>query len=236
MFDDIVMGHDDLVRHTLDLADQLTVEEASDAFLASLSTRWLFLRPFLPSLVVARSMPLHGFEPTGQAGTRRSAVGPCGVCNTWCQPKVAIDRNVLNFERHKWGGVRHLDLPFIWFCLDRLRHEGGATPTDDDVVLFRSLVEDVRAALPSTSLTQAERLIRLPKSNKYERYVILETLSVISVLEDPTHPGFINGFVRTIDRQTPDRRFVDRGYPGEWWTSTNGVNDDAIAALFPRLA
>lgn len=230
------MGHDELIDRTLGAAEQLTVEEASNAFIASLSTRWLLLRPFLPSLVVANSLPRHSFEPTATPAAGQTGVGPCAVCNTWCRPHVTIDRNILSFERLKWGGVRHLDLPFVWFCLDRLLAEGGAEPTSDDLVAMRSLLSVLREAQPEASLTQAEALIRLPKSNRNERLVVLESLSVVGVLEDPEHPGFLHGFPRTINRQLPNRRFIDRGYPGEWWTGGCGVNDAAVATLFPQIS
>ena len=234
MFENIVFGHDELIQKIRDLADQITVAEASDAFVASLSTRWLFLRPFLPSLIIARSLPQHTFEPTGRSA-QPGATGPCAVCNVWCKPEISIDRNVLNFERHKWGGVRHLNLDFVWFCLDRLRIEGSAGPTNQDLELLRSVISVLGSAPTATSMTQAEPLLKLLKSSKYERYVILETLSIVGVLQNPDHPGFLDRFPRTIDRQLPDRRFVDRGYPAEWWTGANGINGKAIAEVFPQL-
>lgn len=238
MFETVVLDHDELVRRTVDVAARTSLRDASDAFIASLSTRWLFLRPFLPSLVIARALPPHIFEPTVVTGgpPRRTGIGPCAVCNTWSKPQVTIDCNVLNFERHKWGGVRHLDLAFIWFCLDRLLDEGGQIPKDEDHELLGSIFASLRSAPSSASLTQSERLIRLPKSNKQERFALLETLSVIGVLEDPAHPGFLRGFPKTLDRQLPHRRNVERGYPGEWWRGAHGVNGSAVADLFPRLS
>jgi hypothetical protein len=236
MFEDVVMGHDDLVHQTRLLAQQLTIKEASDAFVASLSTRWLFLRPLLPSLIIARSLPQHEFQPTSRPEWKAGGIGPCAVCNTWCKPDILIDRNILNFERQKWGGVRHLDLTFVWFCLDRLRQEGGALPTKEDVDLLRALLDALREAPPTMSLTQAETLIRLLKSTKQERHMMLESLSTISVLEESGHRGFLHSFPQTIDRQVPNRRFVDRGYPGEWWTGASGVNGRAVAEVFPQLA
>ena len=67
LFDDAVTGHDELVSQIADLGRQVSLADACDAFLASLSARWLFLRPFLPSLIVARSMPRHSFEPAAGA-------------------------------------------------------------------------------------------------------------------------------------------------------------------------
>jgi hypothetical protein len=46
------------------------------------------------------------------------------------------------------------------------------------------------------------------------------------------HPGFLRSFVAFDDRVLPNLRFMDRGYPAQWWTSDHGVNADAVAALF----
>ena len=73
------------------------------------------------------------------------------------------------------------------------------------------------------------------KSNKPERFIIIESLSIASVLEHETHPGFLNDFVRFDDRDLPVRRYAERGYPAEWWTSDCGVNMEAVRGLFPSL-
>ena len=228
------MDHDELVESIVALAAVTDVAEAAASFLASLSTRWLLLRPFLTATVVGRALPRHAFEPSGSrpAGTYDGGgVGMCAVCG---EPSGAqqIDRNLLNFERLRWGGVRHLRLASVWFALDRFAVEGGARPTEDDRALAESVWGALRTGSPTATLTQSERALACLPSNKDERLVVLEQLSVAGVLVDPAHPGFLDRFVRAHDRALPHRRFLDRGYPGEWWHGAHGVQEPARQQLF----
>ncbi len=218
--------HDNLVEETTLLASVLSLEDASQSFVASLSQRRLFLRPFLPSLVVARKLPAHEFVPGKYSGVF------CSTCGL--REHTVIERDVLNFERHKWGGVRHLDLAFVWFSLDRFAAEGGAEPAAADHELLDATLRALRGLAPGTSATKAEPALRMLKSNKPERFIIIESLSIASVLEHETHPGFLNDFVRFDDRDLPVRRYAERGYPAEWWTSDCGVNMEAVRGLFPE--
>ena len=217
--------HDELVAATRALATRLSLDEASSSFVASLSTRHRFLRSFLPSMVVARRLPDHVYQPD------LASRGPCVVCGS-AQSRREDDLNVLSFERHRWGGVRHLDLAYLWFTLDRFEAEGGADPDTVDFEMFTTMVENLRALDPSTTLTKAEAALRHLPSSKDERLTILEQLSIVGVLQDPAHPGFLNRFVNDAERQLPGKRFQDRKYPGEWWTAAAGVDGQALQQLF----
>lgn len=224
LFQPVEFGHDDLIQRVKALGASVDLVVARDALLASLLSRRLYLRPFLASVVVAKSMPPHRFE-----GGRDS--GRCRVCGRYEKPGIE-DLNVLNFERHMWGSVRHLDPAFIWFCLDRLIAEGGADVSQADRGAVTRLIDELRALPPGTSSTKAEAALRFLPSSKDERLSLIEQLSDVSVLEDPVHPGFLRSFVAFDDRVLPNLRFMDRGYPAQWWTSEYGVNADAVAAFF----
>jgi hypothetical protein len=224
LFQPVEIGHDDLIQRVKDLSASVELIEARDAFLASLLSRRLYLRPFLASVVVARSMPPHSFESGRHSG-------PCRICGRYERTAIE-DLNVLNFERHKWGGVRHLDPVFIWFCLDRLIAEGGAEASNADRGALNTLLDGLRALPPGATSTKAETALRFLPSSKAERLSLIEQLSDLSVLEDPGHHGFLRSFVAFDDRVLPDLRFMDRGYPALWWTSDHGVNADAVEALF----
>jgi hypothetical protein len=237
LFEPLMIDHDELIHRTIELGRELTLRDASDSFLASLSTRHLFLRPSLPALVFARVLSGHDFVTAGarpdgtyDGGSR----GCCAVCDERAEI-LQVDLNILNFERLKWGGVRHRHLAFVWFCLDRLQAEGPAEPTRADADLLRSMLDALRVLPPDVSLTQAEAALRFLKSNTAERLNILEILSMVGVLQDPAHPGFLHEFIPAFNRALPPRRFLDRGYPAEWWRAAHGVNDEAAEVLFPQL-
>jgi hypothetical protein len=238
LFDPVEMDHDELVHRTFELAALTDTQTASEAFLASLSTRWRFLRPFLSSAVLAMSMQRHSFTASGR---RRPGLydgggeDACAICGQREQT-ATIDLNVLNFERHKWGGVRFLQLPFVWFCLDRLQVEGSAIPSGDDVTLLSSILANLKGLPGNTTLTSSESALRGLKSNQAERHAVLQILSTVSILQNPDHVGFLDAFVNAADRLLPDKHFQERGYPGEWWSASCGVNDAATLRIFPQLA
>jgi hypothetical protein len=223
LFEPVALQHDDVVDEITSVGAGV-MAEAVDAFLASLTTRKVFLRSFLPSAVVASTLPTHGFREGPESGD-------CAICGF--PEALTVDLNVLSFERHKWGGVRHLDLGFIWFCLDRLHVEGSTQPAPADRELLNTILDALRTLPPGVSATRAETALRPLRSNVDERRVVIETLSVCGVLQDPNHPGFLFDFVPDEDRELPGHRFAEEmGYPAAWWRSDHGVTEAAVTALF----
>ena len=53
------------------------------------------------------------------------------------------DLNVLNFERLKWGGVRHGDLLYTYFDLREFAKEVVDEPTEADLTLFRCILQAI---------------------------------------------------------------------------------------------
>src|SRR5581483_8891553 len=46
----------------------------------------------------------------------RPGNSPCAVCGLYVDDNQ-LDLSYMNFERFKWGGVRRLDLGYLWFDL-----------------------------------------------------------------------------------------------------------------------
>lgn len=229
LFPSIELDHDTIVGEVRRLAGEASLEVAAESFVASLSTRWKFLRSFLPSVAVGRQLPDHAFTADREPHEYRCAV--CGLE----QGPVEVDRNVFSFERHGWGGVRHLHLDNVWFVLDCFAREGGAVPSDADAELLSGSLAAIQALDPKASASKAETALKVIPSSKDERFALLEILAVVDVLLDPEHPGFLDEFVPMADRSLPPKHFADRGYPAEWWTAGLGVNADAVERLFLQL-
>lgn len=228
LFDPIDYDHDHLISDLRAIAARESLADCAISFVASLSSRRLFLRSFLPSIVVGRSMPSHGHTPMPPHPYL------CTICGALDRYQ-GEDLNVYNFERHMYGGVRHLDPLYIWFCLDRLTDEGAADATERDWELLRRLLTELKALAGGTGASQAESALKALPSNRDERHTVIEILSVVSILENPAHPGFLNRFVPYEHRDLPPRRVLDRGYPAEWWTADHGVNQNSVFALFPDV-
>jgi hypothetical protein len=98
MFAPIQLSHADIVKRAESAVRGVQRQAVADAFMVSLSTRRLDLRSALGSCAVLQHFPQHV--------TQRQA-GPCNVCGEYVRTADTVDLNVLNFERFKWGGVRH---------------------------------------------------------------------------------------------------------------------------------
>jgi len=227
MFDPCFISHDELVKRARDAVRSTNREDVVNAFLASLSTRRLDARAALGSWVFLRHLPSHSHSTRGHM---------CDVCGKYDQPETANDLNVLNFERFKWGGVRHDDLLYAAFNLERFAELEPLAPTADDRDLFRQLIAAVESAPAETTAPKLQKL--LPKSirsNKSERNSMLDVLGMCGILQTKAHQGYRSNFVKYVDRELPPHHFTDRTYPFVWWRGSDGVNSEALNDLFGRV-
>lgn len=219
----VTLAHDDLVAGVVDAASRVSSDGVADAFVASLSTRRLDHRSALGSYAVARHLTRHDFEG--------DAHGRCAVCDA-AGSEPDIDRNMLNFERFKWGGVRRTDLTYVWHDLERFAASDGPAPGTGGRDVLEALLDELDSAPPEiTAPRAAQSLLRGMKGNKHERSVLLDILGVCSVLESPEQQGFAERFVRADARPLPPLRFVEQAYPACWWRAEHGVNRQAARSF-----
>jgi hypothetical protein len=112
MFDAIELTHDDIVERLLTVRGRISLRDAADAFVASLSTRRLDLRSALGSFAFASHFPDHRLaaETSTRVPTGRLY---CHVCDLCCyRDGDREDLNILSFERFKWG-VFAVPIPYI---------------------------------------------------------------------------------------------------------------------------
>jgi hypothetical protein len=227
MFDAVSLSHDETVERALSAVSNVGRESVADAFVASLSSHRLELRSALGSFAVMQHARRHD-APTG-----RGACPVCGVYDRACEPE---DLNVLNFERLKWGGVRHSQPLYAALDLELFARLKAAAPTRDDVRLLLAIIDSIEAAPPDTSSASLEkRLAKVFKSNKAERDVLIGILGMCGILGTAAHPGYLRQFVPASTRELPPRRFVDMAYPACWWTRADGVSKEAVAYWFGHL-
>ncbi len=94
-----------------------------------------------------------------------------------------IDLNVLSFERHKWGGVRHNYPDYAAFDLERLLAEDTPLPNAQDSAIMGRIVVAVRQLPARASRRDLDRqLAPLLSSNKAERDVLVDILGYSGVL------------------------------------------------------
>lgn len=195
MFDPITISHDDCIEEMLKLRDQISTDQIYKAFLSSLSTRRLDLRSSIAFFYIANKLISHKYTPVVSGhfyenGEVSHTSSTCLICG---DSKYGIigeeqylnkDLNVLNFERLKWGGVRHGDILYTYFDLSRFLDEDISEPTAEDCIIFKKILDTIDSS-NSTDYPSIleERLKDVLPSNKNERKTILEILACIGILE-----------------------------------------------------
>lgn len=226
MFDPVVLDHGNAVQRLTHLVSQITKRQVADAFLASLSTRRLDWRSPLGSYAVFQQMPMH--ESMG-------STVQCDNCGFYLKD-TKHDLNVLSFERHKWGGVRHNQVIYAILDLELFLELGAPEPTQQDIDIFRGIIGAILVAPDSvTSATLHSQFATALKSNKAERDILIAILGYCGVLGTPEHPGYSDVFVVVRDRHVPSRRFVDMPYPACWWSGKIGVNQPKLQEYFSHV-
>ena len=228
MFDPIRLSHEEIVRHAMDVRASIHAEAVADAFLASLSTRRLELRSALGSYAVLRHFPAHHHE------TRRKK---CQVCGEYHSPDEDEDLNILNFERYKWGGVRHSGPFYAAFDLEQFSKMARPRSGPEDLAIFREILASVEAVPSKTTAPKLEKYLPSSlKSNKNERDVLISILGFCGILRTPGHPSYTHEFVPSHKRLLPAHHFVDMPYPSCWWKGSDGMDRDALRSFFPSIA
>jgi hypothetical protein len=224
------MNHDQVVSWLCGVWGAVSRKEVTDAFLASLSTRRLDWRSALGSFAVARHFPQH---PHPGGGARL-----CPTCEAVGGPvdDLAGDLSQLNFERFKWGGVRHLHPAYAALDLELFAKGERPVPTAEDLAIMNRLLEIVRGIGADARLDHLQRALGGHlASSKDERRVLLEVLGYCGILQHPDHPGFLDRFTPFAARRTASSH-GDWSYPVEHWRGRHGVNGSALAFWFGDYA
>jgi len=236
MFDPIELSHDQVVSQLIEERERADLTALSNSFLASLGSRRLDLRSALGSYAFASNFPQHEIAMTS------ATIVPSGArrCN-WCgfyefQNPVKVDLSLLNFERHRWGGVRRDNPVYAWLDLSLFRAEALQNPTDTDKQMMHEILEAARSMEPDATASSLEKaLAGTLKSSKAERRVLIEILAVCGVLQPRSRAGYFGEFTLDFEREHTGQHFNDWSYPAIWWRGSDGVSETALAAYFPDL-
>lgn len=178
------------------------------------------------SFSVGRHMQVHRLAASGAS----SSCVYCGAYESSSEP------NVLNFERHKWGGVRHTDPRYIALDLQIFAGEQPAAPTKSDYAILRSILEAARSMSPAARLDDlVKALSRLLPSNDAERRTLIAILGYAGILIDPRRPDFRQQFVPAVEREPTPWHKDDWPFPVQWWNGSHGLNEAAAAEWFPSI-
>jgi hypothetical protein len=225
MFDPVSLTHDDAVSMAISSREAVSQEQVVAAFVSSLSSRRLDLRSALGSYAVIRHLNSHRPIPNSSQ---------CEICGA--SDRQDIDLNILNFERIKWGGVRHEQIAYVGFDLRQLARMGLIKPTQEDWDILRGILETARALPSDAKLPSLVRALSpILTSNGDERRMLISILGLCGILVDVTLPDFRRRFVPSHSRVRPSHGTNDWPYPVQWWTGACGVQEKAVADWFPGL-
>lgn len=225
------LTHDQCVSWALGVLKQTSVERVRNAFVASLTSRRLEYRSALGSFAYLHRMPDHRFERT--PGLRPDLCSTCGL-----GPKCSLtqkDTVILNFERYKWGGVRHDDLDFMAFDLEMFARLPEVSPSAEDWQALRSILKAATDPVTGKSVGALKKAVRtLIKSNDAEADTLCHILSYAGLLAVDDHRGFDGQFIPFADR-ADNRPDSDQRYPLNCWKGP-GIQPSAVRYWFPELA
>jgi len=177
MFDALTLSHDALVARAIAAREGVSQQRVALAFAASLSTRRLYLRSALGSYANLAELRPHAFTPR----TVDSMAYLCGTCAKLEQLND-VDLNVLNFERFKFGGVRHEDVLYNALDLELLAELEAPTPTASDAAVLRDVLNALASSeVGDTPAAVRRRLKGTLKANKDEIAGLLELLRLAGV-------------------------------------------------------
>ncbi|HQR90655.1 MAG TPA: hypothetical protein PLH31_15610 [Caulobacter sp.] len=226
MFSPTHLRHDEIVERLVALRKNITAQDVGNAFADSLVTRRLDLRSALGSFGAALNLPSHHFADS--YGSLR-----CRTC--WAfESSAAEDLNVLNFERFKWGGVRHSDPLYALLDLTRFRTSAPESSASEGHALLRRLLEIAGNAPANTRPNDLVKLLKsLIPGNASQRRVAIQCLGYAGVLQSREHAGFFDTY--PIHRAHPPEGKNDWSYPISWWRGHDGVNVAAVRFYFPEV-
>lgn len=230
MFDPLSISHDELINRVVGLTNGMPAGKAAQAFLCSFSTRRLDWRSGLASWHHAKSIPLHQYAEqkriTGHFYENGVAI-PCERCEcSICGGSKSYtdeELNVLNFERLRWGGVRHGNLIYTLLDLEQLARETIPEPSEQDIAIFHEILKTIETSAPNDPPgTLRNRLKGVLPSNKDELGTLLEILACCDVLE-----------VTSTDRRDPGGHH-DWSYV-TYWRGEDSYSKAAVDKLFGRF-
>lgn len=231
MFDPApALSHDETLRELQCMLEKIAPEDVANAFLYSLSTRQLQYRSALGSYYYAISIPKHS-----HAGS-----GACYFCN-WLPIGGAASPerehsgyNIFNFERYKWGGVRHTHPEYALFDLEHFLRLPKVTPTQEDRAILKSILFAAQELPPSKKIGAYRELItkkKLLKSNQNEVEELLNILGICGVLSGADAPCYCDRFVDVYGR-SPKENTNDYAYPANRWHASDGINEGRFLKVF----
>lgn len=222
-------------RETLErinvIIKKIDARDVANAFLYSLKSHKLEYRSALGSYWYAISIPKH--ETTSEEH--------CKICDwyKWKSNPNEYDlkrgSNVLNFERYKWGGIRHTKTEYALFDLEQFLLLPKALATKDDMKILKKILDCISKLEPKNKAGKYRDYIvkqKIIKGNKNEISVLLNILGICGILSSKEYPCYIDKFTKADGNRDPVEYNNDFSYPVNRWKASDGINTDRFKTVF----
>lgn len=165
MFDPIIMSCEEFKLECEKITSSFPIKKLTSAFLSSLTNKRPDWRSGIASYVNLIELLKHDDE-------------------YFYDIDEEDDINVLNFERLKWGGVRHGQSLYNYIDLKILQTEIVTEPQKEDIEIFKKILLVIENSSPSdTASMLRENLKNVWNVSKNERSGLLEVLGCCGILE-----------------------------------------------------
>jgi hypothetical protein len=231
MFDNLTITHDECINEIFKIAEKISIDKVSQAFLSSLSNKRLDWRSSIASYFIAKKLKKHKYSKAVSGhgydnnGKMNQTYYSCGICLKHGmlekEKYVNEDLNVMNFERIKWGGVRLGHLLYTLLDLKLISKEEITAPTDEDIAIFKNILKTIETSEPKDyPSVLRKRLSECVKSAKDVTGSLMEIMACIEILKPASY-----------DRPTTGRhdwRYV------EFWRGEDKYNQEAANKFFGK--
>ena len=214
ILEDLSISHEEAIRILIQSLKCISLSDAANSFLYSLSTRDMEYRYILASYIYAVSWLMFDRGRTDKVPSR-------------------LDRTFYNWVKYQGGGIwSGIGKPI--FYLNEFAHMDKQTPTNIDKNILKEIISISSAmSAQATGIMLCKKIheSKLLPCNKSEIIGILETLAICGILETPEHKGYIHSFTPPLMRDTGDLR-QSLSYPLNWWHGEDKVNYDNCYRIF----
>ena len=228
----LTFGHDEIILLAKELVNEIRIEDVSNAFLYSLSSRDLRYRSALGSYMYLLNLPVHEYQ--GDIF--------CPLCNDYYNGNkpntISLNVNVYNFERVKWGGVRHDHISYSVFDLLEFKKLALVKHSEQDFIILIKILEYITELQPKDRIGKLLKLVhskKLMSTNKDELQVLLRILSMSSILSSEKEKGYFFEFKDAYQRD-PATHKSDYLFPSTWWSASDSYNMKAMSYIFKELS
>ncbi|QQB73767.1 hypothetical protein I6H56_10715 [Fusobacterium canifelinum] len=193
---------------------KISLEEVSNAFLYSLSTRDLNYRYILASYIYARSWFKY------DKGKEYKI------------PKE-ITATFFNWLKYCSGGIWG-EIAKPYYYLSEFLNMEKKIPKEEDYEILKKILffsDNFEKGKTATMLRNELAKEKLFPSNKDEVTGLLETLGICGILETKEHKGFLDNFTPMFERDSGDLRQYF-SYPFHWWKGKDRVNYENVKNIF----